>query len=215
METTRNITITLEKAREWYCSNNTTLNELALQAFSENELYAYDFTQIKNFEDALTSLLYSESTKAYIRNTINDISMYSKASAAMAKLNIVKKALNMGQDLHFTKDPKHSCIYCPCNQLVTKDTTYYTNAFYSDRIDIIGKIKCEGSEYYVIGGEISGGNNNGLGGFWCSEKNGNASASVAFLGCASDKIAKHFGKYFGMLITEAKFGDLPGFEIIK
>ena len=26
---------------------------------------------------------------------------------------------------------------------------------------------------------------------------------------------KHFSKYFGMLITEAKFGDLKDFEIIE
>lgn len=211
----RNITVTLEKARKWYCSKDATLNELALQAFTEQELCAYDFTQIKNFEDALTSLLYSESTKEYIRNTINDISIYSKASAAMAKLNIVKKALNMGQDLHLTEDPKNSHIYYPFNQLVTKNSTYYVNILYSNRIDIIGKIKCEGREYYVIGGETLGGSNNGLGDFLCSGETGNAPAGIAILGCASYEIARHFGKYFGMLITEAKFGDLPGFEIIQ
>lgn len=211
----RNIIVTLEKAREWYCSNDATLKELALQAFTEQELCAYDFTQIKNFEDALTFLLYSESTKVYIRNTINDISMYSKASAAMAKLNIIKKALNLGYDLSVTKEPKHSHIYYPCNQLVTKNSIYYINALYSDRVDIIGKIKCEESEYYVICGEICGGSNDGLGGFCYRGEIGDASANVAFLGCANDEIARHFGKYFGMLITEAKFGDLPGFEIIQ
>lgn len=59
----RNITVTFLKARQWYCSNDATLNELALQAFTEQELCAYDFTQIKDFEDALTFLLYSEGTK--------------------------------------------------------------------------------------------------------------------------------------------------------
>lgn len=29
------------------------------------------------------------------------------------------------------------------------------------------------------------------------------------------KLDTEFGKYFGMLITEAKFGDLPGFTIIN
>ena len=42
-----------------------------------------------------------------------------------------------------------------------------------------------------------------------------ANANIGFLGCATKEIAKHFGKYFGMLITEAKFGDLPDFEIIE
>lgn len=213
METTRNITVTLEKARKWYCSNNAALNELALQAFSENELCAYDFTQIKNFEDALTSLLYSESTKAYIRNTINDISMYSKASAAMARLNIVKKALNMGQDLHLTEDPEHSYIYYPVNRLVTKKSVHYHNALISSTVDIIGKVKYEGKEYYIIGGQTFYGGH-GLGSFFSCGIDGTATSDIAFLGCASEEIAKYFGKQFGMLITEAKFGDFPGFEII-
>ncbi len=210
----RNITVTLEKAREWYCSNDATLKELALQVFTEQELCAYDFTQIKNFEDALTFILYSECTKAYIRNTINDISIYSKASAAMAKLNIIKKALNMGQDLHFTKNPEHSYIYYPVNRLATEDSIHYKFGLTSDNTDIIGKVKCEGKEYYVTGGHTfySG---HGLGGFFRCGIDGTAPSDIAFLGCASEEIAKYFGKQFGMLITEAKFGDLPDFEIIQ
>lgn len=101
----RNIVVTLDTAREWFNSNNETLKELALQAFSKEELTTFDFTKIKTFEDALTAFGYKESTKVYIRNTINDISMYSRASAAMLKLNIIRKALNLGQDLHLTKLP--------------------------------------------------------------------------------------------------------------
>lgn len=41
-----------------------------------------------------------------------------------------------------------------------------------------------------------------------------ADTGIGFLGCASKKIAQHFGKYFGMLITEAKYGDMVDFEII-
>ena len=41
----RNITITLEKAREWYNSSNTSLKEIVLQAFSKEELAAFDFTK--------------------------------------------------------------------------------------------------------------------------------------------------------------------------
>lgn len=59
----RNITITLEKAKEWYNSGNTSLKEVALQAFSKEELTVFDFTKIKTFEDALTALEYTESTK--------------------------------------------------------------------------------------------------------------------------------------------------------
>lgn len=215
METTRNITVTLEKARKWYCSKDAILNELALQAFTEQELCAYDFTQIKDFEDALTFLLYSESTKVYIRNTINDISMYSKASAAMAKLNIVKKALNVGQDLHFTKDPEKSYIYYPRNQIIIDYSNYYDKEIESGEIEIIGKFKCEGEKYLVLCGKTYASEYFGLGNFFCYGTVGKVDANLAFLGCASKGIAQHFGKYFGMLITEAEFGDLPDFEIIQ
>ena len=34
----RNVTVTLEKAKEWYNSNNESLKEIALQAFSRDEI---------------------------------------------------------------------------------------------------------------------------------------------------------------------------------
>ena len=136
----RNITVTLDKAKEWFNSGNATLKEIALQAFSEEELNRFDFTKIKTFEDALTALGYKESTKVYIRNTINDISMYSRASAAMTKLNIIRKALNLGQNLHLTKDPENSYIYYPFNPFITKSSTYYNSEIISGKMEIIGTI---------------------------------------------------------------------------
>ena len=211
----RNITVTLNKAKEWFNSGNATLKEIALQAFSEEELTTFDFTKIKTFEDALTALGYKESTKVYIRNTINDISMYSRASAAMSKLNIIRKALNLGQDLHFTKDPKSSYIYYPYNPFITKSSTYYKSDINSGKIEVIGKIKSEGEEYNILGRSGSSGVYTGLGGFSSSNGVGLADAYIGFLGCATEEIAKHFGKYFGMLITEAKYGDIVDFEIIE
>ena len=212
----RNITVTLNKAKEWFNSGNATLKDIALQAFSEEELTTFDFTKIKTFEDALTALGYKESTKTYIRNTINDISMYSRASAAMTKLNIIRKALNLGQDLHLTKDPKGSYIYYPCNPFVTKSSTYYESKITSGKIGVLGKIKNEGKEYNVLGGSAySDGGSAGLGNFCSGYGVGAANAAFGFLGCATKEIAEHFGKYFGMLITEAKYGDIVDFEIIK
>lgn len=211
----RNITITLNKAKEWFNSNNETLKELALQAFSEEELTTFDFTKIKTFEDALTALGYKESTKVYIRNTINDISMYSRASAAMTKLNIIRKALNLGQDLHLTKDPKDSYIYYPYNPFVTKSSTYYKSEIISGKMEILGKVHNEGKEYNVLGGNAYTGTYAGLGGFQSGSNMGFAYTAVGFLGCATEEIAKHFGKYFGMLITIAKYGDIVDFKVIE
>ncbi|UWH91163.1 MAG: hypothetical protein [Bacteriophage sp.] len=211
----RNITISLDKAKEWFNSNNETLKELALQAFSEEELTTFDFTKIRTFEDALTALGYKESTKVYIRNTINDISMYSKASAAMTKLNIIRKALNLGQDLHLAKDPKDSYIYYPYNPFVTKSSTHYKSDINLGKIEVIGKIKSEGEEYNVLGGDAI---NSASANLSCFDSNNGLSVAltdIGLLGCANKDIAKHFGKYFGMLITEAKYGNIVDFEVIE
>ena len=212
---TRNITVTLKKAREWYNSGDATLKEVALQAFSKEELTAFDFTRIKTFEDALTALKYTESTKVYIRNTINDISMYSIASATMAQLNIVRKALNLGQDLRLTKDLRGSYTYYPYNPFIIKGSTYYQSEIDSGKKEVIGEIKFKGKEYYVLSGYVDNGTSTGLGGFYSTYGMGCTDASIGFLGCANKEIARYFGKHFGMLITEAKYGDMIDFEIIS
>ena len=44
----RNITVTLEKTREWYNSGYSSLKEIALQAFSKEELTGFDFKKNQN-----------------------------------------------------------------------------------------------------------------------------------------------------------------------
>ena len=207
----RNITVTLNKAKEWFNSGNATLKEIALQAFSKDEL-TYNFKDIKTLENACEALGLDYSIISIVTK---DIATFSKASAAMFKLNIIRKALNLGQDLHLTKDQEGSCIYYPYNPFVTKSSTYYKSDINSGKMEVIGKIKSEGEEYNVLGGGASHGGSAGLGGF-CSEYGiGGAYAAFGFLGCANEEIAQHLGKYFGMLITEAKYGDIVDFEIIE
>ena len=208
----RNIKITLEKAKEWYNSGNTSLKEVALQAFDEKELTAFDFTRIRTFKDACEALGLNYDIISIV---IKDVATFSKASAAMFKLNIIRKALNLGQDLHFAKDSKDSYIYYPCNPLVTKSSTYYNKELNLGTIKIIGKVKSEGEEYLVLGGGANNGGDAGLSSFDSDSSVGDANANFGFLGCASKEIAQHFGKYFGMLITEAKYGDMVDFEIIS
>lgn len=210
----RNVIVTLEKAKEWYNSNNESLKEIALQAFSKEELDAFDFTKIKTFRDALNALGYSGYDMQKIMEKTKSISYYSRASAAMIKLNIIRKALNLGQDLHLTKDPEDSYIYYPYNPFVTESSTYYKNELDSGRMKVIGKIMSEGEVYNVLGGHADIGGSTGLGYFRSHDGVGYAYANIGFLGCASKKIAQHFGKHFGMLITEAKYGDMVDFEII-
>lgn len=207
----RNITITLEKAKEWYNSGNDSLKEIALQAFSRDELL-YNYRNIKSLSDACEVLGFD-----YVGITAMALSIarFSKSSAAMFKLNIIRKALNLGQDLHLTKDPEDSYIYYPYNPFVTKSSTYYKDKINLGKMEVIGKIKSEGEEYNVLGGGAADGGYAGLGRFYSDYGVGYSSANVGFLGCANEEIAQHLGKYFGMLIIEAMYGDMADFEIIE
>mgnify|MGYP004568970885 CR=1 FL=1 len=208
---TRNVAITLEKAKEWYNSDNASLKEIALQAFNKEEL-EYNFREITTFKKACEALGLS-----YQRNfnLVIQIATISKTSAAMYKLNIVKKALHLGQDLHLTKDPKDSHIYYPYNPFITTDSTIYNSEIKSGSMEIIGKIKNEGAIYYILGGSAYYGGYTGLGNFDTDDGVGYAMANIGLLGCASKEIAQHFSKYFGTLITKAKYGDMAGFEVCK
>ena len=207
----RNITVTLNKAKEWFNSGNATLKEIALQAFDKDEL-TYNFKNITTFKKACEALGLNYNAMFHITKSIATI---SKASAAMLKLNIIRKALNLGQDLHLTKDPKDSYIYYPYNPFITKSSTYYKNKINSGKMEVIGKIKSEGEEYNVLDGYVFIGGGAGLGYFDSHNGVGSAYAYTGFLGCANKEIAQHLGKYFGMLITEAKYGDMVDFEIIE
>ena len=212
----KTITITLEKAKEWYNSDNISLKELALQAFNKEELDTFDFTKIKTFEDALLCFYKFQSDEYY--STIESVCrlrIVSMASAAMFQLNIIRKALNLDQDLHLTKDPKDSCIYYPCNPFITEKSVYYRDELNSGAMEIIGKIKSEGTLYNILGGCAIYSSYAGLGCFYYHTGTCDANADIGFLGCATKEIAQHFSKYFGMLITEAKYGDIVDFEIVE
>ena len=206
----RNVIVTLNKAKEWFNSGNATLREIALQAFDKDEL-TYNFKNITTFKKACEALGLNYNAMFHITKSIAAI---SRASAAMTKLNIIRKALNLGQDLHLTKDPKDWCIYYPYNPFVTKSSTHYKSEINSGEMEVIGKIKSEGEEYNVLGGGAVYGCSAGLGGFGSVSGVGSATSNIGFLGCANKEIAEHLGKYFGMLITEAKYGDMVDFEII-
>ena len=209
----RNVSITLEKAQEWYNSGNESLKEIALQAFNENEL-KFDFRNIKSLSDACSVLGLNYNV---ILSETCYMKSISKASAAMFNLNIIKKALNLGKELSFTKNPEDSYICYPFNPIIRRDSIYYSDELKDGKIKIVGKFKVEGEIYLILGdsaiASITG--FSGLGAL--NPKNGSCQAfsNTAFLGCASREIAEHFSRYFGTLITEAKYGDLKGFEIIR
>lgn len=208
---TRKLEITLEKARDWYNSGNDALKNIALQVFNKKELQ-YSFKEITSLKKACEALglCYEE-----IIDIATGIKNVSKASAAMFKINIIRKALNLGQDLHLTENPENSCTYHPFNPFITKDSICYKSELSNGKMEIIGKFKSEGMIYNVLGGCAYYGGFDGLGCFDPDKGVGYAPTYAGFLGCASKEIAQHFGKHFGMLITEAKYGDMVDFEIVS
>ena len=211
METYKNMIVTIDEAREMYNSGNKTLKDLALKVFSEDELNQSTYSEIKTFEDAVTVLGMSIDDENSIVNTLKK---RSKAMAAMYKLNIIRKALNLGQNIHLIKSANEdSLVYCPKNPFIAKGSTYYKNDIEWCRMEIIGRFNNDGIEYFVLNGDPGISGHSGLAvydGLICVAY---AKTEFAFLGCATAEIAEHFGKYFGMLITEAKYGDVDDFTI--
>lgn len=198
------ISVSLEEAKEWYNSDNDILKALVLKAFSKEELEC-SFKNIKSFEDACKVMKLDYNNMFRIAD---EIAIISKASSAMFKLNIIRTALNLNQDLHLTTG---SYLYYPYNPFISKLSPFYE---YDGSVETIGEVECEKIKYKVINNTPHKCDNAGLTNYSSSYYTATTTAATAFLGCITEEIAKHFGKYFGMLITEAKYGDIPGFEII-
>lgn len=203
------ITITLNQARSWFRSGNEELRELALQAFRKDALVG-SFRDITTFEKACEVLGLHHSA------IVSDVANVSISVAAMLKLNIIRRALNLGYDMHFAKNPRNSFLYYPYTPLATipEGCNYYKEELNSGTFQIIGKVKIEGVKYNVLGGGVNYDVNSGLGGFNYQTGICRCSSEVSLFSCATKEIAEHFGKYFGMLITEAKYAD-KDFEVIE
>lgn len=200
----RNMTISIAQARDWFNSGNKQLQELALQVFDRKELTS-DFRHIMTFKDACEVL--------GLRYTDSIIRTFSRSTSAMYKLNIIRRALNLGQELSLTRG---SSFYYPANPFVTENSIHFYEALKAGKMEVIGKIKSEGIIYKVLSGLAYNGNGSGLASRQSFGGLCNNNCAMGFLGCASREIAEHFGKYFGMLITTAKYADIiKDFEVIE
>ena len=209
----RNVTITLEKAIEWYNSDDESLKDLALQAFTKVELI-HNFRDITTFKKACDTLSYNYDD---ILSKVNIIAEISKASAAMFKLNIIRKALNAGYDMHISRNvdgQKYS--HYPFFALVIKGSTCYRGAKEIDKYEKLGEFKSERTTYEIFNvGVYSNIDYKGLCNYNPDRRYSFISIDNGFLGCATEDIARHFGKYFGMLIMEAMYADIVDFEIFE
>lgn len=114
--------------------------------FNKDEL-TRNFKNIKTFKDACDVLNYDYTA---VNNTIRDIAVFSRASAAAFKLNIVRRSLNLGHELPLI-NYSDFVIYYPDNPFITESSIYYN----SDEIEIIGKFKYKGEEYCVLNKDVT------------------------------------------------------------
>lgn len=202
-----NISLTLEKAREWYNSGSADLREVALQAFTEKELKPYDFRQVTSFQNACEVLGIPTgdlSPLGYSLNTMERNVKYTRASIAMIKLNIVRQALNLGHKMNFTT----GTIWYPYTPVILPN-----NSYCKDSCEVeVAKVKIGCDTFTLLSGRAALGSNAGLGSFYSYAGVGDSVADVGFLGCATKEIAQHMGKHFAKLIFEAKYGDTVDYK---
>ena len=189
----RNITLTLEKAKEFYNSGNTALKEVALQAFTQEELTTTPkYTDIKTFEDACKAIgLPMYKANAYIKAILlKDEAGIGQHIVAIYKLGIIRKALN-GVD--WKPKMAKGNIHCGWVRFYKKSSDIPSNK------KIIGKFIADGQKYFLVGGLMDSRFGNGLGGYG----SGYSSADLGLFCCKSSEIAQYMSEQFGKLIFDA------------
>lgn len=184
----RSVKISLEKAREWYNSGNESLKEVALQAFTEDELVKHPWERIKTFDDACEVLDINPGSADFV---------YDVYLRNIYKLQIIKNALN-GADW----EPKLNTgtIYYPWIRYYPKDSRYN-----SSWIPVANfKAKENNKVYTLVGGDYCN-HDGGLGYFGLGY--GAVNVDCGLLSCRSREIAVYFGKTFGKLIFDAFYGQ--------
>lgn len=197
---TRNVTLTLDKAKEFYNSGNEALKEVALQAFTAEELKSVHYTEIKTFEDAYKVLGMNQG------DVECDISRLSQVEGklgnhliAIYKLDIIRKALNGD----WKPKMAEGNIYYGWVRF------YLPNKKPSDK-KTIATLKANGQKYLLVGGFTDCGYSVGLGDFYSGSGYGSSSAYLGLLGCKSAEIAQYMSEQFGKIIFSACYAQHIG-----
>ena len=199
---TRNVALTLKKAKEFYNSGNTALREVALQAFTVEELKSVNFREIKTFEDACKVLGLD---KGDVECDINRLSQVEgnlgNHLIAIYKLDIIRKALN-GADWK----PKiaDGNIYCGWVRFYKQSSDIPSNK------KIIGKFIANGQKYLLVGGFGGSRLGTGFGNFCSIYGYGILDTHLGLFCCKSVEIAQYMSKQFGKLIFDACYAHHVG-----
>lgn len=199
---TRNITLTLQKAKEFYNSGNAALKEVALQAFTKEELTTPEYTNIKTFEDACEALRIDMDNVKYDLNKLSGLEDdLGKHLTAIYKLDIIRKALNSAD-----WKPK-----------MTEGNIYYGWVrLYKESRDvpsdkkIIGNFIADGQKYLLVGGYGPYGSHLGLSYFDSEYEYGYSNAYLGLLCCKSAEIAHYMSVQFGKIIFDACYAHHIG-----
>ena len=207
---TRNISLTIEKAsltiekaKEFYNSGNAALMEVALQAYTKEELTIPKFENIKTFEDACKYLgLNMDFVNFALCNMENIEGGFGKHLTAIYKIDIIRKALN--------GDWKPSLVegrvYYPFVEFYLANKV--KEATNSNRWKLGPSFMADGEKYTLIGGGYYCVGAPGVGNFL--EGDGYVNANAGLLGCKSEEIARHMSKYFMKEIFEAVYAQYNG-----
>lgn len=196
---TRNVTLTLEKAKEFYNSDNTALKEVALQAFTKEELTIPKFENIKTFEDALHALGMYRVFDQYPSN-IRERAYFNHIDA-ISKIDIICKALNGDWKPSLVEGK----VYYPFVEFYLANKV--KEATNSNGWKLGPSFMADGEKYTLVGGYYCWGAP-GVGNFL--EGDGHVNANAGLLGCKSEEIAQHMSKYFMKEIFEACYAQHIG-----
>lgn len=195
---TRNVEVSLAKAREWYKSGNKALKEVALQAFTEEELKGIDWKSITSFEDACDALGLSRKDELA---TVKKLGAISAHVAAVYKLDIVRKALNGGEIPSLVS----GSVYYPWVRFYPYGKTP-NNSCLKDNGWVVGEsFEHAGKTYVLVGGDYGNYYGYGVGFFYGGD--GSVSAYAGLLCCKTREIAQHMSRHFSKLIFEAVYAQ--------
>lgn len=198
---TRNVTLTLQKAKEFYNSGNAALKEIALQAFTKKELTTPNYTDIRTFEDACKALdLNMDFVNFALCNMENIEGSFGKHLTAIYKLDIIRKALN-GVD--WKPKMAEGNIYYGWVKFYKKPSIIP-----SDK-KIIGNFIADGQKYLLVG-SLTHGCSMGLCYFDSWNKYGYSNAFLGLLCCKSAEIAQYMSEQFGKIIFDACYAHHIG-----
>ena len=190
----RNVTLTLQKAKEFYNSGNDALKEVALQAFTKEELTIPKYTDIKTLEDAVKALGMDMDNVLCDISYMEDIEgKLGKHLIAIYKLDIIRKALNG----NWKPSLVQGSVYYPYVRFYPAGQKAREAA--SSKSWKLGESFIADGKKYTL---------DGLAGFGFGY--GEVRPTLGLLGCKSREIADHMSRYFSKEIFEATYSHHAG-----